>query len=896
MKKLLPHFIQENFLQNCCEGEFEAITIFIDISGFTAMTNALMQYGSEGAEILSSILNRIFDPTVNIIYKYGGFIATFAGDAFTAIFPHTPENNPIYVVDCARKIQAIFNRNGRQETIYTTFEIQVKIGLAVGSINWAIVGKNEKAYYFRGPGIDDCVRAEQHARKGEIVMTSGLRDELTPDVITLTPLADDCHRVEILKAQTTISIPSRSRRPRISRSVIGSFLPDSIVGFKHTGEFRNCAIAFLAFDGTTDKVVMDQFVSLLIDHCQFYEGYLNKIDFGDKGSFAMLVFGAPVAHENNIERCLDCLLAIRADVPQSARLSHLALRAGITYGVVFAGIIGSQKRCEYTVIGDSVNLASRLMTHSQTNQFLVSESIAQGVEEYYTLENIGPITVKGLDHPLLVHALLGKKGLKEKTFIGKFIGRSTEITRARALFAKLERGRFGGLIYIYGEAGVGKSRFIHELRLLYPDYFWLDFACDGVLKKAFNPFSSAFQNYFQQNPEKSREANRASFEAIYAKVQQSLHQVDHPHLEANAIDEIDRELTRLQPVMAGFLGIAYDDSLFQQLDGKGRYENTIYAFKELIKSLSLARPTIIVVEDLHWIDDDSRKAFQTIGRHVDHCPFMIIVSSRYADDGSKPSLTIDADTREIDLGHLSRDGIAEFAESILNAPLAENLLDHIVGKTNGNPFFVEQTIVYYRESEIIKIQDRQWQMVKSAAAIPASVNDLLIARIDRLAGAVKEVVQTAAVLGQEFEIRLLSAMLGSGQTVQHLRVGEQAAIWTSLTELKYIFSHALLQDAVYKMQLKTRLRGLHELAAQTLEQLFPNDPGHYSDLAFHYERAENVDKAIEYLEKAGDHARENYQNAQAIDFYDRLIPILKREIKLAAEAAGVEPPPELDEI
>jgi predicted ATPase len=163
--------------------------------------------------------------------------------------------------------------------------------------------------------------------------------------------------------------------------------------------------------------------------------------------------------------------------------------------------------------------------------------------------------------------------------------------------------------------------------------------------------------------------------------------------------------------------------------------------------------------------------------------------------------------------------------------------------------------------------------------LPATINDLLIARIDRLSEEVKEVVQTASVLGNEFELNLLSAMLREDDFDEFVEEAEHSAIWSALTELKYIFSHALLQDAVYHMQLKMRLRALHEFAAETIEKLFGDDENRLAELAFHYEKAENIDKAIEYLEKAGDYAKDNYHNTQALDFYDRLIPILEHELE-----------------
>ncbi len=976
MRNLIPHFIHENYKAGQLTGQFQAAAIFADVSGFTPMTEALMKHGKEGAEALSHLVINIFEPMVEAIYKRGGFIAGFAGDALTAIFPIEKPNRsqrPIrfeheQALDAALAIQRLMQKSPLAQTELGHFPLAVKIGLSAGLVEWGIAGHEDKAYYFRGPAIDGCVQAEHHAQKGDLIVDEkiGVQNfnfakEEDAKMNFCTPVASGFYRLTAGNDISPRNVTSKSSAlPRLTKKVARLFLPDALINFDTPGEFRNVATVFISFDGLTDPKLLDDFVHILIRNEKRLSGYLKEVSFGDKGAMALCFFGAPLAFENNVDRALDFVLAVKRDLTGFQNLLGLKYRVGLTYGMVYAGFVGGPKRYEYSMLGDAVNTAARFMTTAQFGGTWVSEAVYQHARGRYDFESLGAFEFKGKSQPLPVYQLLDKKPLVAQAFSGKFVGRAAEMAAAARILEGPEAGRFGGALYVYGEAGVGKSRLISELQNQRPDVTWIHLPSDGVLRKAFNPFHAFFTAYFQQSPQQSVEANKAAFETVYARLihlakasghesvkssekpfarledkssekpfarlddsttnlaKASAETVEHSanqafaRLAAAEIAEIERELIRLQTIMAAFVGLDYPDSLWHQLDAKGRYDNTLYAFKETFKALSLHNPVVLFVEDLHWIDPDSKGAFAMLCRAIANYPIAVLAASRYADDGSRPTLPIDSGKMSpalskeqssgeqqsksagemalsIDLNTLTRDGAAEFAISILgDGSLADGLLDHLMQKTNGNPFFVEQTVHHYQETGIIQAQDGAWRLVKTAAEIPPSVNDLLIARIDRLSRDVRTLVQTAAVLGQEFETRLLSAMLRADQLDDYLQIGERAAIWSALSELRYIFSHALLQDAVYRMQMKTRLRGLHQLAAATIESLYPADPGHYSDLAFHYERAEDTDKAIEYLEKAGNHAKDNYQNQQALDFYDRLLPLIEREIALCEEIIASE--------
>ena len=529
------------------------------------------------------------------------------------------------------------------------------------------------------------------------------------------------------------------------------------------------------------------------------------------------------------------------------------------------------------------------MMKADWGEIWLSKDIFKHEKENYEIEFLDKFKFKGKADKIPAYKLKSKKAKKEKTYEGKFVGRTKEIEQASLLFEPLEKGNLGGIFYVYGGAGVGKSRFVYELKQRHQNYNWLFLPCDGILRKPFNPFNHFLSTFFDQSSENTKTQNQENFDTNFQNF------IDD--LDKTKNEEIKNELIRLKSILAGTLGLVeeYEDCLYNQLDAKLRYENTLFAFKEVFKGLSRIKPIVLEIEDLQWIEDDSVNAIKVLSRDIDAFPIMMIASSRYYDDGTKPSLHLDIPTLEINLNTLSIDGLKEIAEERLGGKISEKLLENLHQKTEGNPFFIEQTVFYYRESQIISFDEKNqiWDLEKEEAIIPKSINDLLIARIDRLSDKLKEAVQTASVVGQEFDIKLLLEILRQiGKTWRptvldfELKKGEENNLWAILSEIKGVFAHAMMQDVAYKMQLHAKLRIIHKTIAELLEKLFPDNKQVYSDLAHHYERAEIRDKTIEYLEKAGDFAKDNFQNTKALEFYEKLDGLMQDELGIAGGDTG----------
>ncbi len=967
MRNLIPHFIAEQYKQANYSGSFEAVTMFVDISGFTQTTEVLIRGGqSEGAEILSQIMRFYFTPTVQSVYQHGGWITNFAGDAFTALFPLKGDPKglrkplgsvPAHALTAAAEIQRFFAANPVYRSKYGDFDFAVKVGLDVGEVDWGIVGtERRKTYYFRGPAIDGCSHAEHCCQKGE-VWTTPTVTQSAPTLIAQSYEKDGFIRLDQFNPDG-FSKPIRFGSQTISRQALLAFGGSALADLP-ASEFRLIVPVFVAFEQVEN---LNDFVGYALTQLETYGGTLSRLDFGDKGGNLLFFFGAPIAYEDNQRRALQFISALK-NYP-----SALKLRAGLTVGDSYCGLNGSDLRAEFTCLGNAVNQSARFMTKAAWGQILVDQSLAQN--KYFNCEHLGDFAYKGRAQAIPTYELIGELHEIADFFQGRMIGRQAELARliafAQPIFSPFEGGqgddkassapdksspsiplqrgtRFAGVVSVYGEAGQGKSRLMFELERYFKDTtahtdaLWLEGQCDQILRKPFNPFCYILNQRFGLNRAETLADKKTNFEIEYDQLIARVESLIPPSSDApenspltkgagglyddaksagldqsslpsekqppkspffkgdfaeDEIRKIAKELIRTRSILGALLGLSWENSLYEQLDAKGRYENTLYALKNWLQAESLLRPVALLLEDGHWLDDDSHSALQTLCRGIDAYPMVILATLRYADDGGKPlfikKLEPKIKTLTIDLNHLSAEETlvcaeGELAETEAVAPLGADAFQLIWDRTHGNPFFARQVARYLLENNLIRLQDGEWHLAQTGLVLPDTVQAILLARLDRLTIAVKETVKAAAVIGREFEVKLLAAVLRQ-DPLPEVRAATERQVWSAVNELQYLFRHALLRDVAYDMQMRARLRELHRLTAEAIEILYADALApKYGDVAFHYDKAHIVDKALAYYDKAGDYAKENFQNNVALNFYDRLIALLSEELIVKSE-------------
>jgi len=852
MLNVIPRFINDKYSDNALKGSFESSALFIDIAGFTSITQTLMGRGKEGAEDVSELINRIYRPLINCVYRGGGFITGFAGDGFYVIFPDIKdENSTISAFNTARQMQRILHQQRRfRKLTELGLSITARIGISRGSTSWHILGSGQhKAYLIAGDAVVNCAGVMNNCKPGDILL----------DKYALNSISNGKEYAVFTTGGNSVTV----RPGRLKKSIVRKFVPDEVIHYPLTGEFRDVASVFtkIRMDESTEE--LNNFITAALDYAEYYGSYCNGLFYDEKGLHMLAVFGAPVAYENNVRRAVNFANELRNEFGKS-------VNTGITYGTVYAGLVGSRKRGTYTVLGKAVNLAAQLMQHSEPGEILIAGETVDFITEYFTVSGKKKILLKGKTETVGCYNVVKKQYHPEnRMFESKIFGRMDESTRLQANCETIFKGRFAGITYIYGDAGIGKSSLVSRLqRLLNGRINSIILQCDSIHRNSFHPFIYGLKNYFHQSEQNSREQNNQYFEDNFRMIIRALRLSSDERR-----DDIISELSRTKSFTAALLGHFQEGSLYSQLYPEARHTNAIAAIKVFLKALSLIQPVVIIQEDLHWIDEDSLKAYEAILRNISDFPIAVVAVSRYRDDFSKPILNA-PETTPVDvitLKPISSEITKKLVNDRLGFSASDELLNFIGKQAEGNPFYIEQFCMYLMENNLIRRSDQGIFSIDDGIEIPEGIRSIIVARLDRLTRSLRELVLNASVLGREFDITVLSLMLNSGYIGDLIIEGETKAIWSALSEMLYIFKHAMIQTVAYDIQLRRRQRELHELAGKALERLYADDKTRHKEIAYHFEKAEITEKAVEYLRKALKYSVSEYKLNEIRELLERLV-------------------------
>jgi predicted ATPase len=690
------------------------------------------------------------------------------------------------------------------------------------------------------------------------------------------------------------------------RNLAARFFPRHLLESAVQGEFRQVTTVFLNLARDMTDAERAAFSALLFRILAQYDGFLGRvarIGGKDNGNTFLLFWGAPAGSERDVERALAFLLDLRAGSP-------IPLRAGVTTELAYAGFVGSPRREEYTCYGSYVNLAARQLIAAPFGEIWLDAGTAQRADGF-ALTARGEARFKGFDTPQPVYVLTGRSEESPTPFYGgRLIGRADELAQMTAALQPLQAGRFGGILAVIGEAGMGKSRLAHEFLqqvtgeppdLLPPGEAATDrpsfssplrpqfFLCqtDEILRQPLNPFRYWLRRYFNQSARQSEAENKAAFSQKIEWLLTELESAQQPRQAESAEKRVtpvadgiasrtlQSEIDRTRSFLGALVDLRWEDSLYERLEPQLRYENTLDALKTLIKAESLRRPVILHLEDAHWLDAESGEFLTKLLRNVEEYALLIIATARPPErheedydffaalpDGTPYTL--------IDLTALTERNVIGLGEDLLDAPLHPSLAAELTQRADGNPFFAEQIVLYLQEQGLLRMGEQGWEMIDDGGftahkVLSGDARAVLTARLDRLPPPVKQVVQSAAVLGREFDTPVLMQMLADPpQFAANLTAATDASIWTAVAQARYLFRHALLRDAAYDMQLRDRLRRLHYQAGKAMEAFFAAELApRYADLAHHYHRAEATREERHFAELAGAYAAERYANQDA---------------------------------
>jgi class 3 adenylate cyclase/tetratricopeptide (TPR) repeat protein len=585
--------------------------------------------------------------------------------------------------------------------------------------------------------------------------------------------------------------------------------------------------------------IMDGCFKILMDEIHKYEGTINQFT----GDGVMALFGAPIAHEDHAQRaCYAALSSQKALALYEEKVKRefgveFKMRMGLNSGPVVVGSIGDNLRMDYTAQGDTANLAARMESASAPGTALVSGNTHRLVREYFEFIPKGSIQVKGKGEPQEAYELVGAKEVETRleaaTLRGltALVGRSPEMEFLRASFDRVKDGD-AQIVDVVGEAGVGKSRLVYEFRRTLGDRVtFLTCRC---------------LNY-------GRNVNFLPVKDLLRSIFSIKERMEETEVAARIEQKARNGLEAMVPFFKDLLSLKVDDPKFTMLDAEGRKYATFEAVKELLIHLSKAKPLVVFLEDIHWIDGISEDLFTFFSRCMRGHPVLMLTA--YRPEGS-PRWAIGAQSyHRLVLETLSSGSSVQLVHNILGGlSLDQEVEQRVVEKTGGNPFFVEEIVRELTDrGDIVRVGDSyRPTRPMDELRIPDTVQGVLAARMDRLSEDLKRTMQVASVIGRDFAFRILKGIMELGEDLRaqltnlvRLEILYEKALYP---ELEYIFKHALIQEVAYESLLRQRRQEIHGRIARTIEQIYGDRlEEHHEILAHHYERSASPEKALEYL-------------------------------------------------
>jgi len=591
--------------------------------------------------------------------------------------------------------------------------------------------------------------------------------------------------------------------------------------------------------------IMDGCFKIILDEIHRYEGTIDKFT----GDGAMALFGAPVAHEDHPQRACYAALAIQKGLETyGEKLKKdcgvdFQMRIGLNSGPVIVGAVGSDLRMDYTAVGDTVNLASRMQSLARPGSTLVSRETHRMTRDFFRFQSLGKVSVKGKEEPVEAYELLEPTDVATRLEaavirgLTRFVGRDKEMATLRETFDKANSGS-GQVVGIVGEAGVGKSRLLFELRKTLPEgqYTLVEGRClhyGGSMP--YLPFLDILRAYFA-----IEEGDREYL--IKKKMSEK-------------VEDLDEKLQDILPPLQDILSLKVEDEAYLKLDPPAKRMKIFEAIRDMLIRESQRKPVVIAVEDLHWIDKTSEEFLGYFIGFLANTPVLLLLLYRpeYTHQWASKSYY-----RQIGVDQLSLPSSAELVQSILEeGEVAPELKNLILTTSAGNPLFMEEFTHSLLENGSIQRKDHQYVLTRKASEIPVpdTIQAIIAARMDRLEDNLKRTMQVASVIGRDFAYRILQTITGMREDLKSHLVNLQGLEFiyekSLFPELEYIFKHALIQEVAYNSLLIKRRKEIHQRIGKAIEDIYPDRlEEFYEMLAHHYSKAENAEKAYHYLKLA----------------------------------------------
>ena len=833
---------------------------FIDISGFTRLTERFALAGKVGAEEMSQILDAVFTSLLDVAREYGADLIKWGGDAVLLLFQG--DGHAAAACAAAWEMRRTLRRAGKVTGTAGSATLRMSAGVHSGQVMFFLAGSRHRELIITGPAATQTAVMEAVAEAGQVAISHDTAALLGPGVAGAVKGPG-----YLLGAAPKVPLRPVPRVRDVTGLGLERCLPPpvaaNLLAGGHEGEHRRLAIAFAEFSGTDRLLAADgadavaaalqHVIAAAQDAAHASDVTFLGTDISADGGKIMLVAGAPRSTGHDETHLLQ---AVRAVLGQPGALT---LRAGAHAGRVFAGECGPAYRRTYSVWGDAINLAARLMARAAPGQLLATADILDRSTTTFAFSSLPPFRVKGKAQP--VHAfdvgapLLNRRVPVQAT--GRLAGRDAEVAALREALDSLRRGR-GRVVELVGEPGIGKSRLLAELLTMADKERLVVVRCDD--------YASAIP--WAMSDMMLRDLLRVPTEAEPQAVAAAL---------AAAVARQAPQLEKWLPLLAAVVGAELPPTPeVAQLADAFRRPHLEQAVTDLVGAI-LSGPGVLAVEDVHFADEASVSVLSRLLGEVPGRPWLVVLTGPARTPVRVPE---DAQPLRLELGPLPTSA-AEILllEATERSPLAPHQLAAITDRGAGNPLFLQELAAVAGQGGDVML-------------LPESVEDVIGVQIDLLAPADRSTLRAAAVAGMSFEAGLLAEVLGEPL---------DAGVWERLrgfvsaaAEGGFRFRHALLRDAAYEALPYARRRQLHRQLAAAVERRAGDTPqAEAAQLSLHYFHARCYEAASYYARIAAERAAAVYANPEAAGFLATALEAARRvarpaaaEVSRLAEALG----------
>lgn len=856
-----------------------------DLSGFTALTEALARdFGEQrGAEELTRRLNWMYEGLINEVHRFGGTILGFSGDAFTCWLEG---DDGARAAACAQSLQRWLHENGdaineQRGSIQGTGQAarnlgptRMKVAVATGATRRFLVGDPsvQRLEGLAGTLVDELAAVEHGAEPGDIVLAASARASLGTRAAT----GDRGVLLDLVGVVSDLPWPEPQEDPDNLELVRPWLLPAVFARLAagagdFLAELRPATALFARFLGIRfedDRDALDRldaFVRSVQSVLSRYEGTLVQLTVGDKGSYLYAAFGAPVAHEDDAARAVLAALDLRHLGGRGGLVDPISI--GIASGRLRAGAYGGSQRRTYGVLGDTVNLAARLMQAAPPGQAIVTQAVRTATSGF-SWTSLPDLTVKGKAQPVQVARLRGLRARasrvpsRDDNAGTEMLGRREELSRLESYRDLAAQGQ-GQLIGVTAEAGMGKTRLVLEM---------VSSARRRgiVVHQGECPSYGVNSSYAVWRPIWTRLFGLPERASVRRRIDAAADQLIRaaPSLEARL------------PLLGPLLGLQIpDNDLTRSFDGKVRKTSLEATLAQWLR-VAVRQPTVIVLEDCHWIDALSEDLLVVVGRVIRELPVLAVTTYRPRDvtEGGELGVVRQSHFRQVALSRLSDDDVNQLIRRRLQEttlpPVITAEINRLAQRAEGNPFYLHELLDY-----IIDLGPDALDPSR-LAELPSSLQRLILSRIDRLEERPRSTLKIASAVGRVFDSEVLSPVLpelGTDVDVQlHLitLANSRFVVTESPPGTVYSFNHAITQEVAYSTIAGKTRAALHGRIGRLLEQRAGGDTDRQLDLlAHHFSHSDDDDRRRQYVLRAAGAAQARYANRTAIDYYRNILPL-----------------------